>query len=106
MESVNKTAKTHYLDASALIKLILDCQDEKPGREELRYHFNSESKPFYTTSICFAETIGILKKKQRTNRTVPWRKEDNDNRGRYFLGGIIFINTIFIFPPCQHRPLI
>ena len=65
MELINKAAKAHYLDASALIKLILDCQDEEPGRKELRNYFNSESKPFFTTSICFAETIGILKKKQK-----------------------------------------
>jgi predicted nucleic acid-binding protein len=52
-----------YLDASALAKIILDCRDEKDGRKALRDYLNRVHKTLYTTPICFAETIGLLKRK-------------------------------------------
>lgn len=58
----SRAVKCHYLDTSALIKILVDDSDEEEGRANLRKYFNSESS-FYTTSFCFSETIGILKKK-------------------------------------------
>ncbi len=63
MEETQTLRVARYLDASALAKLNLDCSDEEPGREALRKYFNDKPKPFYTTPTCFAETIGILKRK-------------------------------------------
>ncbi|CAN7467160.1 type II toxin-antitoxin system VapC family toxin [Variovorax sp. LjRoot175] len=50
--------RVHYLDASALAKLVVN----EPGSDEFRKYFESESV-FYTTSICFAEVLGLLKYK-------------------------------------------
>ena len=52
-----------YLDASALIKLILDIPDEKPGHKEINEFFINNPGPFFTTSLCFSETLGTLKRK-------------------------------------------
>jgi predicted nucleic acid-binding protein len=52
------TLKSHYLDASALVKLLL----EEEGSELLRTYFRKHTQ-FYTTPICFAETLGVLKTK-------------------------------------------
>jgi predicted nucleic acid-binding protein len=46
----------HYLDASALLKLFID----EEGSEQVRHYFN-EQTVFFTTSLCFGETLGRLK---------------------------------------------
>jgi len=47
-----------YLDASALVKLVVD----EKGSERLREYF--ESRPaFFTASLCFGEALGVLKVK-------------------------------------------
>jgi predicted nucleic acid-binding protein len=51
-----KWIRVHYLDASAIVKLFVD----EVGSDELRMYFNKESH-FSTTSICFAEALGVLK---------------------------------------------
>ncbi len=50
--------KIHYLDASSLVKLFVDEEGAGPVRE----YFNRESG-FRVTSLCFAETLGVLKSK-------------------------------------------
>jgi predicted nucleic acid-binding protein len=50
--------KTAYLDASALVKLLVP----EDGSRAVRDYFSTHSV-FTTTSICFAETLGALKLK-------------------------------------------
>jgi len=50
--------KTHYLDASAIVKLLID----EDGSAVLREYFGKNSG-FYTTSLRFVETLGVLKGK-------------------------------------------
>lgn len=52
--------RTHYLDASALVKLLVNEQ----GSEVVRKYFDQYSN-FYTPSLCFAETLTTLKFKYR-----------------------------------------
>jgi len=55
--------KVHYFDASALVKLVADDQDEEPGRDTLRRYYNEHARPVYTTSFCVAEAFGAFKRK-------------------------------------------
>lgn len=50
--------RTHLLDASALVKLVV----EEDGSKNIREYFDANSV-FWTTSLCFAETLGVLKVK-------------------------------------------
>jgi predicted nucleic acid-binding protein len=50
--------KIHYLDASALVKILI----KEEGSEIVQQYFGNESN-FHTTSLCFAETLGVLKAK-------------------------------------------
>lgn len=50
--------RTHYLDTSALVKLFI----VEKGSSVLRAYFD-EHTVFATTSLCFAETLGVLKTK-------------------------------------------
>ncbi|MBN2482877.1 MAG: type II toxin-antitoxin system VapC family toxin [Candidatus Omnitrophica bacterium] len=50
--------RVHFLDTSALIKLIVKEEGSGPIRDYFKNHSN-----FYTTAICFAETLGVLKTK-------------------------------------------
>ena len=68
-----KAVRTHYLDASAIVKLLV----YETGCEGVRNYFNEQST-FYTTSLCFAETLGILKSK-RFHRKPP----DNITEDQY-----------------------
>ena len=53
-----KSIRIHYLDASAAVKLyVSEC-----GSDALRSYFEKESH-FLMTSLCFSETIGVLKVK-------------------------------------------
>jgi predicted nucleic acid-binding protein len=47
-----------YLDASAAVKLVID----EPGTSHILKYFDSNSQ-FYMTSLCFAEALGVLKRK-------------------------------------------
>ncbi|MBI4525439.1 MAG: hypothetical protein HY695_16685 [Deltaproteobacteria bacterium] len=53
-----KLIRIHYLDASAIVKLVL----AEEGSRELREYFGKESN-FSATSLCFAEALGALKVK-------------------------------------------
>jgi len=50
--------KPHYLDASALVKLVV----EEPGSKALREFFQSNTN-FHATSLCLGEALGVLKGK-------------------------------------------
>jgi predicted nucleic acid-binding protein len=51
-----ETIRTHLLDTSALVKLFVD----EDGSERIRKYFDAKSV-FWTTSLCFAEALGVLK---------------------------------------------
>jgi len=53
--------KTHYLDASALVKLVADDPDEEPGREALRKYYSENRDSVYATSYCVTETLSAFK---------------------------------------------
>jgi predicted nucleic acid-binding protein len=53
----------HYLDASALVKLVADDPDEEPGREVLRRYYWSHIASMYATSYCIAEAFSAFKRK-------------------------------------------
>jgi predicted nucleic acid-binding protein len=50
--------RTHYLDASSIVKLLIDEDGAKVLREYIGPHATR-----VTTSLCFAETLGVLKAK-------------------------------------------
>lgn len=50
--------RTHYLDASAIIKLLV----KEEGSDRLNEYFKNHSN-FYTTSLCVGEALGVLKVK-------------------------------------------
>ena len=50
--------RTHYLDASAIVKLFV----QEEGSDKLREYFSKHSV-FHATSLCFAEALGVLKAK-------------------------------------------
>lgn len=58
-ENEMKFIRIHYLDASAIVKLVLN----EAGSAELRRYFGEESN-FTATSLCFAEALGVLKVKR------------------------------------------
>ena len=55
--------KTRYLDASALVKLVIDEVDHLPLRLFFKANVN-----FATTSLCLAEALGVIKGKWLRNR--------------------------------------
>lgn len=54
--------KYHYLDASALVKLVAEDADEEPGRNELRTYYRDHDL-YCTTSYCIAEALSAFKLK-------------------------------------------
>lgn len=64
-ESPLKFIRIHYLDASAIVKLVLD----ETGSAELRQYFDKESN-FTVTSLCFAEALGVLKVKRFNQKSM------------------------------------
>lgn len=66
-------SRTHLLDASALIKLVLN----ENGSQELKAYF-SDNFTFWTTSICFGEALGILKTKYLYKKQISEKKYLND----------------------------
>jgi len=68
-----------YLDASAAVKLVL----EEPGFENLRNYLHRRSGPrggFHITSLCFAESLGVLKRKRQRGEI-----SDKQYRGKCYL---------------------
>lgn len=56
------SVKAHYLDASALVKLVADDPDEEPGRDALRKYYREHSNR-YATSYCVTEAFSAFKLK-------------------------------------------
>lgn len=61
--------RTHLLDTSALIKLVLN----ENGSQELKTYF-SHNFTFWTTSICFGEALGVLKTKYLYRKEISEKK--------------------------------
>lgn len=57
-----EAVKVHYLDASALVKLVADDEDDEPGRDALREYYRNDTN-FMTTSHCLCEAFSIFKVK-------------------------------------------
>ena len=55
--------RTHYLDTSVIVKLLVD----EDGSTAVRAYLGGHAVNF-TTSLCFAETLGVLKAKHVHNR--------------------------------------
>lgn len=55
-----RTIRTHYLDTSAIVKLLVD----EDGSAVVRAYLGSHAT-LATTSVCLAETLGVLKLKFR-----------------------------------------
>jgi len=56
------SCKAHYLDASALVKLVADDPAEEPGRVALRkYYYEQPSR--YATSYSVTEALSAFKRK-------------------------------------------
>ena len=55
------TIRTHYLDASAIVKIFLK---EEGTEESVRNYFHARHT-FYTTWLCVAETLQVFKRKFR-----------------------------------------
>lgn len=56
-------AKTRYLDASALVKLVIDEGDHQPVRS-----FFLSNPNFCASSLCLAEALGVIKGKWNHGR--------------------------------------
>lgn len=56
------SVKAHYLDASALVKLVANDEDELPGRDALREYYRQHSNR-YATSYCVTEALSAFKLK-------------------------------------------
>ena len=54
--------KSHYLDASALVKLVADDPDDEPGRTAVRKYYETHTC-MKTTSHCLSEALSVFKSK-------------------------------------------
>jgi predicted nucleic acid-binding protein len=70
--------RVHYLDASVLMKLLVKEQGSEVVEKYMEREFTSS---FNTTSLCFAEALGVLKLK-RFNQ----RRPDHIDEETYFTG--------------------
>ena len=71
------TIRTHYLDASAIIKLLV----KEDGSERLRAYCERYSN-FRTTSLCVGEALGVLKVKH-------FRRKEIDEEGYFAASEIL-----------------
>ena len=70
--------RVHYLDASVLVKLLV----KEEGSDLVERYMEREcTSSFKTTSLCFAEALGVLKLKH-LNR----RRSDHIDEETYFTG--------------------
>jgi predicted nucleic acid-binding protein len=60
--------KAHYLDASALVKLVADDPDEAPGRDILREYYRQHTASVYSTSFSIGEALSAFKMKFKRGR--------------------------------------
>jgi len=88
------SCKAHYLDASCLVKLVVRETASDRIREFINIHTS-----FYTTPICFAEALTVLKRK--------WSRKEIDTE-EYFdaTGKLVFgkveIEDIGLANPLVH----
>jgi predicted nucleic acid-binding protein len=85
-----------YFDASALVKLVADDDDEKDGREGVRNLYWNNAN-MYATSYCVTETLGVFKRK------FNQKQIGQDEYARYcmdfakkILGGNLHIDEVAI----------
>ncbi len=92
-EDTLKQIRIHYLDASAIVKLVLN----ENGSSELRRYFSQESN-FTVTSLCFMEALGVLKVKRFNRECISDDKYfgDCDELMARVSGGYIEIEDIEI----------
>ncbi|MFI0377351.1 MAG: type II toxin-antitoxin system VapC family toxin [Candidatus Thiodiazotropha sp.] len=91
--------RTHYLDTSALVKIFID----EEGSDVLKKYFNDHSV-FHTTSLCFAETLGVLKAKySRKNITEEVYLSASEELCIYAFNDTIQIDDISITEPNAYR---
>jgi predicted nucleic acid-binding protein len=57
--------RSHYLDASALVKLVADDEAERPGRQALRDYYWANAANVYSTSHSVTEALSAFKLKYR-----------------------------------------
>ena len=57
------SVKAHYLDASALVKLVANDPDEAPGRDVLRQYYRGAPQGRYAASFCVTEAFSAFKLK-------------------------------------------
>jgi predicted nucleic acid-binding protein len=96
-------AGAHYLDASALVKLVADDPDEEPGREVLRDYFGKQAK-MLATSYCVAEAFSVFKLKFvrgkiNSQQYVAYLREFV----RRIIGGNLEIDEISVLSPVVLR---
>jgi hypothetical protein len=58
-----KWCRAHYLDASALVKLVAEDADDEPGRAVLRSFYWENTANVYATSFSVAESLSAFKSK-------------------------------------------
>lgn len=87
--------KTRYLDASALVKLVINEVDHAPVRLFFQSNVN-----FCATSLCLAEALGVVKAKWTYGRIS---EEEYFGATRELVinawGGKIEINNVDLFSP-------
>lgn len=95
--------KAHYLDASALVKLVADDADEEPGRDALRTYYYSHASR-YATSYCVTEAFSAFKLKFLRNQIS---EADYVRYVRTFIqriiGGNLQIDEVEILKPIVFR---
>jgi predicted nucleic acid-binding protein len=90
----------HYLDASALVKLVADDPDDAPGRDVLLQYYHQHTN-MLTTSHCLSEALSIFKVKfhyrKRITQTDYLRYIDIFIR--VYVGGKLRIDEMPILSP-------
>jgi predicted nucleic acid-binding protein len=59
-----------FYDASALVKLVADDEDEKPGQQALRDDYWSHTASVYATPYCIAEAFKVFERKRDRERVT------------------------------------
>jgi len=100
LEYFSETIKAHYLDASALVKLVADDQKEEPGRKTLREYYRQHTG-FLATSHCVSETLNVLKVKHMYRHELS-QADYLDTISRFIkgiIGGKLQIDELPILSP-------
>jgi len=93
------SCKAHYLDASALVKLVADDAAEEPGRDALRKYYRDHASR-YATSYSVTEALSAFKRKF-LHRQID--QNDYIKYVKYFIndviGGNLEIDEVDILRP-------